>query len=246
MSTGLPTVVIIGRPNVGKSTLFNRIAGRRIAVIDDRPGITRDRLYAESEHKGRRFELVDTGGILFGEDDPLVEQVRIQADVAINEADVIFFMVDAEEGIASGDWDLANHLRGNEKPIYLVANKVDNPDREPLIHEFHSLGIGEVVGVSAIHGSGVDSLLDSAVAGFPKDKGEMPDDTILVHLHAQPDVILQRMDASPHPHQLVPSGDVTPVLEAFAMEVRQSWIRRKIAIDTCVLCCDSVQLQTLS
>ena len=188
MSTGLPTVVIVGRPNVGKSTLFNRIAGRRIAVVQDTPGVTRDRLYAECEHHGRRFSLVDTGGLLFGDDDPLVEQIRVQAEVAISEADVVLFMVDAVDGLTPGDWDLAERLRAIEKPVFLIANKADNKARQEDANEFWSLGIGELVPVSAVHGTGVDALLDEVVKGFPKDLGELPDDTVKLAIIGRPNV----------------------------------------------------------
>lgn len=188
MSSGLPTVVIVGRPNVGKSTLFNRIAGRRIAVVQDSPGVTRDRLYYECERRGRRFQVVDTGGLLFGDDDPLVEQIRVQAEVAMSDADVVLFMVDADERLMPGDWDLAKRLRGFEKPVWVVVNKADNREREQTANEFWSLAVGEVVPVSALHGTGVEDLMDQVVDGFPKDLGEMPDDTLKLAIIGRPNV----------------------------------------------------------
>ncbi len=155
----IPTLVIVGRPNVGKSTLFNRLAGRRIAVVEDTPGVTRDRLYAESQFQGRPFRIVDTGGILFGDDDPLVEQIRVQAEVAMAEADAVLFVVDTEGGLNPADWDLAERMRGFPKPVFLVANKTDNKAREAEAQEFHALGLGDVFPVSGIHGSGIEELL---------------------------------------------------------------------------------------
>ncbi len=172
MAARVPTLVIVGRPNVGKSTLFNRIAGKRIAVVEDTPGVTRDRLYAEFEHDGRRMRLVDTGGILFGDDDPLVEQIRVQAEVAMAEADVILFMVDADEGLNPADYDLAERLRGIRQPVYVVATKSDNPDRDAQAQEFYALGFHEVFTVSGIHGRGVKDLLDRVAEGFPKSGEE--------------------------------------------------------------------------
>lgn len=168
MPTYVPTLVIVGRPNVGKSTIFNRIVGKRIAVVEDSPGITRDRLYTEFEHEGRKFRLVDTGGILFGDEDPLTEQIRIQAEVALSEANVILFVVDAMEGLTAPDWDLAERLRGVKQPVYIVANKADNTDLADQANEFYALGIGEVRPVSGIHGRGFDSLLSDIAKGFPK------------------------------------------------------------------------------
>lgn len=178
MAGPLPTIAIIGRPNVGKSTLFNRIVGRRIAVVEDTPGVTRDRLYAEAQHRGRRFQVIDTGGILFSDDDPLTEQVRIQAQLAITEADAIMFVVDAEQGMHPGDQELAEHLRRTKNKIYVVANKSDNPDRERSAAEFYAFGFGEVYPVSAIHGHGVPDLMDDALEGLPKisETDEAPDD----------------------------------------------------------------------
>jgi len=169
MALRLPTLVLVGRPNVGKSTLFNRIAGRRIAVVEDTPGVTRDRLYAEGEFRDHRFRIVDTGGILFGDDDPLVEQIRVQAEVAMAEANVVLFVVDAEEGLNAADWDLANRLRGFKMPVYILANKVDNPQREAQANEFHALGVGEVFPVSGVHGTGIEDLLEYVFEGFPKN-----------------------------------------------------------------------------
>ncbi|MCG9896211.1 MAG: ribosome biogenesis GTPase Der [Fimbriimonadaceae bacterium] len=168
MALKLPTLVIVGRPNVGKSTLFNRFAGRRIAVVQDMPGVTRDRLYAEAVHRGRRYRVVDTGGILFGDDDPLVEQIRVQAEVAMAEADVILFVVDTKEGPMPADWDLARRLRMSDIPVHLVANKADNLDQELQAQEFASMGLGPVHPVSAIHGYGTESILDLVLADAPK------------------------------------------------------------------------------
>lgn len=170
MSDRLPTLVIVGRPNVGKSTMFNRIVGRRIAVVEDTPGVTRDRLYSEVEFGKYKFNLVDTGGILFGDEDPLVEQIRTQAEVAMAEADSILFVVDAIDGLHSADWDLANRLRGFKRPIYIVANKADNQDRVDASAEFYELGLGEVFAVSSLQDKGFDRMLGEVLEGFPKRK----------------------------------------------------------------------------
>lgn len=168
MVDSLPSVVIVGRPNVGKSTLFNRIVGKRVAVVEDQPGITRDRLYAEAEWRGKRFHVVDTGGILFGDDDPLIEQIRVQAEVALQEAAVVLFLTEATTSPTPDDWELANRLRSSQAPVYVVVNKVDNPQREAFASEYFELGIGEVRSVSALHGSGVADLLDEVAGLLPE------------------------------------------------------------------------------
>ncbi|MEJ5171575.1 MAG: GTPase, partial [Fimbriimonadales bacterium] len=142
MKGSLPVVVIVGRPNVGKSTLFNRIVRKRVAVVEDTPGVTRDRLYAEAEWRGRRFTIVDTGGILFQDDDPLVEQIRVQAEIALAEADLVLFLTDSSSGLNPADRDLAERLRGLDQPILLLANKSDHPNHDALASEFYALGIG--------------------------------------------------------------------------------------------------------
>ena len=169
MKSRLPTVVVVGRPNVGKSTFFNRLIGRRHAVVEDTPGITRDRLYAEAEWNGRQYTLVDTGGIVFAEDDPFSEQIRVQANIAIEEADVVLFLVEAIAGLSPDDHALAKALRGSRKPILLVVNKADNQRREADAGEFYRLGIGEeLFPVSALHGRGVADLLDRIIALLPE------------------------------------------------------------------------------
>jgi GTP-binding protein len=167
MRSKLPVVVIVGRPNVGKSTLFNRFVRRRVAVVEDTPGITRDRLYAEAEWQGKKFTVVDTGGIVFGEEDPLSEQIRVQAQVAVQEADAILFMTDAKDGLNPDDRDLANRLRGVDKPIFLVVNKADHPGRDMVATEFYELGMGEIFPVSGLHGRGVADFLDELCKVLP-------------------------------------------------------------------------------
>jgi GTP-binding protein len=167
MGGKLPVVVIVGRPNVGKSTLFNRLARKRIAVVEDTPGITRDRLYTEAEWNGKRFQLVDTGGILYTDDDPLIDQIRVQAQVAIEEADVVLFVADATVGVSPDDMELANRMRGMKKPIFIVVNKSDNPQRDSFANEFYELGLGDVWPVSGLHGRGVADLLDEVVQLLP-------------------------------------------------------------------------------
>ena len=183
-------VAVVGRPNVGKSTLFNRLSGHRIAIVEDIPGITRDRLYADGEWNGRTYTLIDTGGIGMDEEDPLVAQIRVQAEVAMEEADVILFVVDTEHGVTSVDRDLADLLRRAETPVLLVANKADNAARERDATEFYSLGLGDLYSVSALSGRGVADLLDVMVEHFPPNTGdeETEDNTIKLALIGRPNV----------------------------------------------------------
>lgn len=163
-----PLVAIVGRQNVGKSTLFNRIVGQRMAIVEDLPGTTRDRLYGDAEWQGRIFALVDTGGLVLGSGDDLLARVRMQAQQAAADADVIVFVTDVLDGVTATDQDIVDILRRTQKPIILAANKVDTAQRHMDATDFYSLGLGEVYAVSALHGAGVADLLDAVVASFPK------------------------------------------------------------------------------
>jgi len=184
-----PLVAIVGRPNVGKSTLFNRIVGRRIAIVEDTAGITRDRIYAEAEWNGREFVIIDTGGITLNERDPLKTEVTVQAQVALEEADVILLMVDAEAGVTPSDREIADRLRGSTKPVMVVANKADNDVRSADSSEFYDLGIGEVFPVSALNGRCVADLLDAVVEALPEEGGAgYPEDAIRIAIIGRPNV----------------------------------------------------------
>ncbi|MBP1988907.1 ribosome biogenesis GTPase Der [Paenibacillus eucommiae] len=167
-----PIIAIVGRPNVGKSTIFNRIVGDRLAIVEDKPGVTRDRLYGSGEWLNREFSVIDTGGIEIDGDDTLLKSVRAQAELAIEEADVIIFMVDAKAGVTASDEEVAQLLFRSKKPIVLAVNKVDNLQRQDEIYEFYSLGIGEPIGISGSHGIGIGDLLEAASSHFPDDQDE--------------------------------------------------------------------------
>jgi GTP-binding protein len=162
-----PVVAIVGRPNVGKSALFNRLIGRRLAIVEDRPGITRDRLYAPATWSGRSFTLVDTGGLITDAAESIPAQVRAQAERAIAEADVVLFVVDAAAGILPEDHEVAQRLREGRRPVVLAVNKADRPDH-PGVYEFYALGLGDPMPVSAIHGLGIDDLMDAVIAVLPE------------------------------------------------------------------------------
>jgi len=166
---GLPVVAFVGRPNVGKSTLFNRVVGERIAIVEDRARTTRDRLYDVAEWNGRRFIVIDTGGLEQRPGDPIEERVQEQARLAIQEADVIVFVVDTETGLTPADYEAADVLRTAQAPVIVAANKADNPKRELEAAEFHSLGWEETHPISAIHGRGVADLLDVVVWALPPE-----------------------------------------------------------------------------
>ena len=161
-----PVVAIVGRPNVGKSTLFNRLIGERKAIVEDAPGVTRDRLYEISEWAGHEFVVIDTGGIRFSEREMLAKEVRMQAEMAISEADVIVFAVDAQQGIVLEDEQVADLLRKTSKPVVLAVNKVDDWHQPLTYYEFFALGLGDPIPVSAIHGANINDLLDAVVAHF--------------------------------------------------------------------------------
>src|SRR4051794_6909476 len=163
----LGTVAVVGFPNVGKSTLVNRLTGSRQAVVHETPGVTRDRKELVCEWAGQRFLLVDTGGVDIADPSPLTQQVAEQARRAIAEADLILFVVDTKTGITPGDEELAAILRRSRKPIFLIANKIDEPGRETEAFEFHRLGLGDPVPISAVHGHGTGDLLDAIVARLP-------------------------------------------------------------------------------
>ncbi len=167
-----PIVAIVGRPNVGKSTIFNRIIGDRLAIVEDKPGITRDRLYGIGEWLDQEFSVIDTGGIEIEGEDTIMKSVRVQAELAIEEADVIIFMVDAKSGVTPADSEVAQLLFRAKKPIVLAVNKVDNLQRQDDIYEFYSLGFGEPIGISGSHGIGIGDLLEAASKHFPKVEQE--------------------------------------------------------------------------
>lgn len=164
-----PLVAIVGRPNVGKSTLFNKISGKRIAIVEDTPGVTRDRIYTDAEWLSHSFILVDTGGIEPENDDIIASQMRRQAELAIETADVIIFVVDAREGLTSADEEVAHMLRRSKKPIVLAVNKVDAPKYEDNAFDFYSLGLGTPITCSASQRTGLGDLLDAVVGYFPEN-----------------------------------------------------------------------------
>ncbi|WP_445665032.1 ribosome biogenesis GTPase Der [Fodinibius sp. AD559] len=168
----LPVVSIVGRPNVGKSTIFNRLIGGRKAIVDDQYGVTRDRHYGESFWNGREFNVIDTGGYLPNETDVMIQGIREQIHIAIEESDVILFVVDTEAGITSLDQSVAQLLRQEEKPVLLVANKADNEERELNATEFYSLGFEQLYPISALSGRGTGDLLDEVVKLLPAEKHE--------------------------------------------------------------------------
>ena len=199
----LPIVAIVGRPNVGKSTLFNRLAGERLAIVDDTPGTTRDRLFAEAEWNGKRFHIIDTGGIdpTTGESTPLsissadyIKQIRDQALLAVQEADAIIFVVDASQGITPSDEEVADLLRSRQKkragqnwpPIFLVANKSDNKALRDSSVEFYALGMGEPYPISSYHGKGVGDMLDLLVENLEQREESAEDDSVKIAIVGKP------------------------------------------------------------
>ena len=182
-----PIVAVVGRPNVGKSTLFNRIAGERISIVEDTPGVTRDRIYAHAEWLGKHFSMIDTGGIEIS-DQPLLTQIRQQAEVAIDEADVIIFVADVENGVTDADEQVARILYRSNKPVVLAVNKVDNPERRSDIYDYYSLGLGEPYAVSSVHGIGMGDLLDAVIKEFPDNAANDEDDSIHFGFIGRPNV----------------------------------------------------------
>jgi len=186
-----PIVAIVGRPNVGKSTLFNRVVGQRLAITHEVPGTTRDRLYAEAEWGGVNFILVDTAGLELRTpnlDDDLMAQVRAQAQIAIAEADVILFLVDVKDGLTVGDEEVAQVLRRTAKPVLLAVNKAESQARREAAVEFYALGLGELYPISALHGTGTGDLLDQVVGAFPIEEEEEELEAIKIAIIGRPNV----------------------------------------------------------
>ncbi len=181
-------VAIVGRPNVGKSTLFNRLIESRVAITDPTAGTTRDRHYGEAEWNGKNFVVVDTGGYVHGSDDVFESEIRKQVKLAIQEADSILFLVDTQQGLTGMDQTVANMLRRSEKPVFLVANKVDSNDKEIYAAEFYKFGLGEVYSISAQSGAGTGDLLDEVVKGFSKPTEEVPNDRPKIAIVGKPNV----------------------------------------------------------
>ena len=181
-----PIIAIVGRPNVGKSMLFNKIIGRRLSIVEDTPGVTRDRIYGESDWRGRKFTLIDTGGIEPRTDNQILAFMRSQAQIAIDNATVIVFLCDIKTGMTASDQEVASMLQRCGKPVILAVNKVDQ-GQSPDIYEFYNLGLGDPIAVSAVHGHGTGDLLDACVQYFPpEDEEEEEDDAIKVAVIGKP------------------------------------------------------------
>ena len=182
-----PTVAIVGRPNVGKSTFVNRLTGNRKSIVDDLPGVTRDRIYFDIEWQGKEFTCIDTGGIIPGDEDEIMVSIFDQARIACEEAEKIIFLVDGKEGINPIDYDIANILRKSGKPIFLAVNKIDNPKQMLMINDFYALAIGEPMAISALHGSGgVGDLLEAVCEDFEYSDGQEKEDNIKIAIVGRP------------------------------------------------------------
>ncbi len=172
-----PIVAIVGRPNVGKSTLFNQIGKKRVSIVDDMPGVTRDRIYMDATWLEKEFTLIDTGGIeIYSNGNKILDEIKTQAQIAITEADVIIFVVDGRAGLTSADEDISKILRTSKKPIVIAVNKVDSVNLEPDIYEFYNLGLGTPIGISASNALNLGDLLDEVIKNFPDNEGETADD----------------------------------------------------------------------
>jgi len=184
-----PIVAVVGRPNVGKSMLFNQIGKKRVSIVDDMPGVTRDRIYMDAEWLNHEFTIIDTGGIEFDERDHILRSMRSQAELAMEEADVILFLVDGRAGLTSSDEEVGRLLRRTQKPVILAVNKIDSFDREALIYDFYSLGLGDPIPISASNAMNLGDLLDAIVASFPEDTGEGAEsDEIAIAVVGRPNV----------------------------------------------------------
>lgn len=183
-----PLVAIVGRPNVGKSTLFNRLIGRRLAIVEDTPGVTRDRIYADAEWLNYTFTLIDTGGIEPESEDIIAKQMRRQAELAIETANVILFLTDGREGLTAADEEVAAMLRRSHKPVVLAVNKLDAPKFHEAVYDFYALGLGDPIIISAGQGIGLGDMLDAVCAGFPKDGEETEEHPLNIAVVGKPNV----------------------------------------------------------
>ena len=183
----IPVVAVVGRPNVGKSTFVNRLVGTRQSIVDDQPGVTRDRIYFDVEWQQKEFTIIDTGGIIPGNEDEIMLNIFTQAQIACDEADSIIFLVDGKEGINPVDYDIANILRRSKKPVYLAVNKIDSPERSMMTADFYALALGDPFPISALHGSGgVGDLLDEITKDFEKNQETIKDENIKIAIVGKP------------------------------------------------------------
>ncbi|MBK5261800.1 MAG: ribosome biogenesis GTPase Der [Peptostreptococcaceae bacterium] len=183
-----PIVAVVGRPNVGKSTFFNKIVGRRVAIVEDTPGVTRDRIYAEAEWRGIQFALIDTGGIDTNTKDVILSQMREQAEIAMEMADVILFIVDGKDGLTASDREVANMLMRTGKKVILLVNKIDNPGLSEDFYDFYELGLGEPIPVSAVNMLNLGDVLDMIVDNFPELPAEEEDESVKIAVVGKPNV----------------------------------------------------------
>lgn len=183
-----PIVAVVGRPNVGKSTFFNKIVGRRVSIVEDTPGVTRDRIYAEAEWRGIPFALIDTGGIEPDTKDVILAQMRLQAEIAMDMADVILFIVDGKDGLTTSDREVANMLMRTGKKVVLLVNKIDNPRLPEDFYDFYELGLGEPIPISAANMLNLGDVLDIVVDNFPEGSHEEDDDTVKIAVIGKPNV----------------------------------------------------------
>ena len=170
-----PIVAIVGRPNVGKSTLFNQIGKKRVSIVDDMPGVTRDRIYMDATWLDKEFTLIDTGGIEINSGDKILTEIRTQAQIAMDEAEVIIFVVDGRAGLTTADEDIAKVLRGSKKPVIVAVNKIDSVQIDAFTYEFYDLGLGDPIGISASNALNLGDLLDEVVKNFPAAETEIRD-----------------------------------------------------------------------